>query len=269
MRQKLGLAVFLSAVLLLPKLIYSQEGDPDAIAVLETWKEKYEDSIDSIDDYVIEKEHHIIYYKKAYDNGRPYFKSRIENKITQKTKSASAITNVDIFSKLYNDLKEKAVYKGTDKIDGHKVHIIYINELKGVFNSENPQTYNEVYLRIDPEKWALREAQSRGNFEYQGEARQVEQIIKNRKFRSCKGMQIPYETVTIIKGLTLSEEERQEAKRTLDKIDQKIKNMPEAKKKMAEQMMGSKIDEYQNMLENDVYKKISKVKEVRVNTGNE
>ncbi len=262
-----ALTSFLTIALLLTTTAFSQEGDPEALEVLEKWKENYEESIEGIDDYVMEKEDHIIYYKKAYDNGRPYFKSRIKNKNTQETKSAPGITDADLFSELYSDVKEKAVYKGTDEIDGHKVHVLYIEELRGILDDENPQTYKDVYLRIDPEKWVLREAQSRGDFEYQGETRQVDQVMQNREFRNFKGMQIPYETVTIIRGLALTEEERKEARETLDKIDQKMENMPESQRKMAEQMMGSKVEKYRNMLEKDTFEKVSRVQEVRVNTG--
>lgn len=38
--------------------------------------------------------------------------------------------------------------------------------------------------------------------------REISPIVKNRDFRNVEGILIPYETATIVKGLTLTDEER-------------------------------------------------------------
>ncbi len=55
--------------------------DQKAVEVLEGMQERYEESIEDIYDYVIEKENHIIFYKKFHkENGRPYFETKSKGK---------------------------------------------------------------------------------------------------------------------------------------------------------------------------------------------
>jgi hypothetical protein len=97
------------------------------------------------------------------------------------------------------------------------------------------------------------------------EVREISPVIKNKDFRNVEGMLIPYETATVVEGLTLSEEERKKAKEGLKEFEE----MPDAQKEMAKNMMGDKIEEYRKMIENNRYEKVSKVEKIKVNTGME
>lgn len=250
--------------------VYSQKGDSKALEVLEKLQERYEESIEGIDDYVMEKGQHTIYYKKAYDDGRPYFKVKTEN--AGRMESATA-GNKDLYSQLSGQVKEKATYEGTDEVDGHHVHILHVNELEIDNLNDDPNvdnTIEDLYLYIDPGKWVIRQMEYTVEFtDENGEVREVSPVIQNRDFRDVEGMKIPYETSTTITGLTLTEEEHKEAEEGLEKFEEDLQEMPEAQRKMAKQMMGDRIKKYRKMIDENEYKSVTKVKEVRVNTGME
>lgn len=242
--------------------------DQKALEVLEEMQERYEKSIENIDDYVMELENHTIFYKKFHkENGRPYFETKSKGK-SWKYGGSNSI-NEDLYSQFTSQAKEKVTYEGTDKVEGNEVHVVYIDEMEVEENlDQDPKTDNtfkNLYLYIDSDKLIVRKIKYTVEFSSSGVVREITPIIKKRDYRNVEGMMIPYETITTVEGLAMSEEERQQAKEALEKFEQ----MPESKREMAKQMMGDKIEKYRKMLEEDRYEKVSKVEEVRVNTGME
>jgi hypothetical protein len=244
--------------------------DIKAIEVLEEMQERYEESIENIDDYVMEIENHTTFYKKAHkEDGRPYFETKTKGKSRNYGGSVSA-SNEDLYSQFTSQAKEKVTYEGTDIVEGNEVHVLYVDEMELEENlDQDPRTDNtikDLYLYIDSDKLIVRKIIytvefSNGN----GTIREISPIIKKRDFRDVEGMLIPYETITIVEGLAMSEKERQQVKEGLKEFEQ----MPESQREMAEQMMGDKIEKYRKMLEEDRYEEVAKVEEVRVNTGME
>lgn len=247
--------------------------DQKAVEVLESMQEMYEESIKDIDDYIMEKGNHTVYHKKAYtEDGSPYFKTKSKGEYKEETKSASA-TNKDLYSQFSSEAKEKATYEGTDEVDGNQVHVIYIDqmEVEG-FNADRDteDTVEDIYLYIDSDKLVVRKMEYTIQSKIKGgEERKISPVVKNRDFRNVEGMLIPYETATIVKGLTLTDEEREKVEKGLSDFEEKLEEMPESQREMVEEMAGGKIKKYQKMIEEDQYKQVSQVKNIEVNTGME
>lgn len=243
-----------------------QSGDSKALEVMETLQEHYEESIEGIDDYVLVKEQNTIYHKKAYDDGRPYFKTKTKTKNMEGVESASA-RNEDLYSEFTGAVKDKATYEGKGEVEGHNVHILYVDklELEGFDDDQAiDQTIEDLYLYIDPDNWVIRQMEYTAEFKgEEGKVREVSPVIQNRDYRDVEGMMIPYETSITVEGLTLSDEERQQAKEGLKKFEE----MPESQKEMMQDMMGDKVEKYRKMIKEDRYESVEKVEEVRVNTG--
>lgn len=259
--------LFITITALLLNTANSQ--DQKAVKILESMQEEYEQSIENIDDYIMEKGDHTIYYKKATtDDGRPYFKTKIKGEYWEDLESASA-TNEDFYSEFSQQAKEKATYKGTDEIDGNEVHVINIDQMEVEGYNPDKDTENaieNIFLYIDSDKLVIRRMEYSVESEVQdGEVREISPVIKNSDFRNVEGMLIPYKTVTVVEGLTLSEEEQKQAKEGLKEFEE----MSESQKEMAGNMMGDKIEEYRKMVENNRYEKVSKVEKIEVNTGME
>lgn len=263
----LFLAFFVSAV------SFAQDSDKEAAEIIKKWRKNYEESIQQVEDFIIVKESNTICYKKAFDdNGRPYFKTRVESEGKGGLNSTSTVSESDILSEeVYASAKEKAIYEGSEQINGQKVHVLYIDKLESVIDgSQIEGPIEDIRLYVDPEDWVVRQMHYTVEFtDEEGKVREVDPLIRNRDFRNKKGMMIPYETKTTVTGLQMTEEERQEAEKSLKEVEAKLEDMPEQQRKMVEQMMSDKLEQAKQALEDDQVEMVKRVKEVKVNTGME
>ncbi|MCF8363068.1 MAG: hypothetical protein K9G70_10645 [Prolixibacteraceae bacterium] len=260
--------LFITIIALLSNTANSQ--NQKAVKILESMQERYEQSIKDIDDYILEKGDHTTFNKKAYtEDGRPYFKTKTKGEYTNDRESAPA-ANKNLYSQLTR-AKEKANYKGTDEVDGNEVHVIYIDqmEIEGLNpDKETDNTMEDIFLYIDSDKLVARKMEYTMKSEIKsGEVREISLDITNRDFRNVNGMQIPYKTTTVAKGLTLTDEERKKAKKGLKDFEEKMEEMPQSQREMIEEMAGDEIEKYRKMIEKDQYEKVSQVKNIEVNTG--
>lgn len=247
----------------------AQSGDAKAIEILDKMQQHYEKTIEGIDDFTMVKEEQTTYHIKAWDNGRPYFKVRTVSGRTDRAQTTSNVSERDLFSDDFQKVKQQATYEGTDQVDDHKVHVLYVDELEDVIVAPGSDgTLEDIWLYIDPEIWVLRKIRYTVEFTTEdGVDRRVAPVVEFRDFRDIEGMKIAYETATIVRGLALTEEERREAEEMIEKAEKELAGMPEAQRQLVEQMMGDKIAEFRKMLEEDQYEAVTRVKEVKVNTG--
>ncbi|MFO8236193.1 MAG: hypothetical protein R6U04_12405 [Bacteroidales bacterium] len=245
--------------------------DQKAVKILESMQDRFEQSVTDIDDYIMETGNHTVYYKKAYtEEGKPYFKTRTEGGYNEDVESAST-TNKDLYSQFSSQAKEKATYKGSDEVEGNKVHVIYIDQMETEgFNADRDteDTVEDIYLYIDTDKLVIRKMEYTIQSEIKnGEVQKVSPVVTNRDFRSVEEMLIPYETATVIRGLTLTDKEREDIEKGLNDFEEQLEGMPESQRKMMEEMAGGKIERYRKMIEEDQYEQVSRVKNIEVNTG--
>ncbi len=185
--------LFIGITALLSNTANSQ--DQKAVEILESMQERYEQSIEDIDDYIMEEEDQTIYYKKAYtEDGRPYFKTKTKG-------DDESAANKDLYSQ-FSQAKEKATYEGKDKVDGNEVHVIYIDQMEiGSFdpNKDAKNTIEDVFLYVDSDKLVDRKMEYTMKSQIDGgEVREMSLVVKNRDYRNVEGMLIPYETVTVV-----------------------------------------------------------------------
>ena len=268
--KNLNTLMFTLAFTFVAALAAAQDGDPEAREIIQSWQDHYEASIENIDDYVVVMDQQTVYYKKAWDNGRPYFKSRVKDADQQELESGSNLTDAEVFSHVYEAVMQDGEYKGTDEVNGHRVHVVYVEKAENIVDEPwAPHTFEDFYLRIDPDTWVLRELEYKMHIEHEGEDRIINQAFRQGDYRDVEGMQYPYETAIIIRGLALTEEERREAEEGLADFERRLEEMPEAQRRMVEQMAGDQIERFRQMLEDDLYETVNRVREVRVNTGME
>ncbi len=251
----------------------AQPADTRAAEILQTVRQEYERSIENIDDYKVVSDMYTTYYKKAYENGRPYFRSRTETDVLGGVESTSSVSDAELFSpETFEVLQNNAIFEGTETIDGYEVHIIYIEEIEGLLEDEDDldETLTDMRIFIDTQSWVMRQmAFSVQAAMEDGMVREVEPVIRFRDYRNHEGMLIPWETVTIISGLddALSDEERQEAEAGLREMERELENMPEAQRDMVKRMMGDQLEQLRNILAGDQMEFITRVHEVAVNIG--
>lgn len=253
---------------------FGQYADSDAVEIIENLQQQYEESIENIDDYVMVTDDQTIYYKKDYEDGRPYFKSRVESDQMDDLYSSADVSDFGLLTpSIFNMLKENARYEGRDEIDGHDVHVLFIDELEGVFEDEDVSgDLENVRMYIDADEWVTRQINFAAHADLgEGRTQRVEPVTMFKNYRDIEGMKVPFQTVTVVTGLSdmLSDEQRREAEQAMERFEQELENMPAQQREMVEQMMGEQMDRYREMIEADRIEMVQQVQEVRVNTGME
>ncbi len=268
------LVAFIGIMLFFTAASFSQ-GDQRAVEVLTTMQQEYEASIEDIDDYIMVTDHHTIYYKKAWDNGRPYFKSRTETEGFAGIASTSTTDESDFLTpEVFASMKERAHYEGMEEVEGQDVHVLFIEEIEGLFEDEEhvEETVQNMRIYVDSELWVPRQI----NFEVEimteeGDIQMVSPSLINRDFRDIEGMLIPYETVMVVSGFSdmMTDAEREEAEKALEEMERELADMPEQQREMVKRMMGDQMEDLLKALEEDRMEFTVNVEEVRVNTGME
>ncbi|MGM0481155.1 MAG: hypothetical protein ACQEQZ_04410 [Pseudomonadota bacterium] len=247
----------------------AKQTDPDAVRIVENAQQHYEDSISHIDDMEVVTDKHINYYKKVEQNGHSYLE--FVGQDTRSDKAMNARASESGYSLLtpsvFADLKENARYQGKDVVNGHPVHILYVDKL--VIPAKEPgtnETAEDARLYIDSDDWILRQVSFTTEIEREnGRKQMVDSVSILKDYRNVDGMMIAFKTVTQMTGVSdmLTAEERKEAEQAIKELEK----LPAEQREMAERMMGNKISKYKKMLENDRMETVQEIEEVRVNTG--
>lgn len=240
--------------------------------LLDTYRQNYERSIDNIDDFVVVNDFSTIYYLKTFENGRPYFKTKMEMEHSDAS-VFGGVTENDLFSpEMYEMLKKDGVYEGVESLNGFRVHIISSENLEGFLQEgeeDSDVTVKQARFYIDADQWVMREVRMEVENIEDGEVQIIHPTIKMEDYRNFEGMLIPFRTVIQIAGMgmDLSEEERQEAIKNLEELDRQLAQMQPEERAMMERMMGPAREAYRGMLESDVLEISVNISEVRINTG--
>ncbi len=252
----------------------AQYADPRAAEIIETAWQEYERSIENIDDYVVETDLFTIYYKKVYENGRPYFRARTETDIFGGLESTTTTSDADMFTPdTYDMLKRNARYEGREDVEGFQVHVLYVERIEGMFPDAEDileEGLEEMRVYIDTDDWVIRKISYLAEAEVEeGELRQIEPEIMFRDYRRIEGMMIAFETTTVVTGLSasLTDEERREAEESLREMERELEQMSEQERGMVERILGNRMESFREMLEQDRFEFTVRVNEVRVNTG--
>ncbi|MDR4988662.1 MAG: hypothetical protein RG741_07500 [Bacteroidales bacterium] len=260
-------------------LATGQYGDPRAAEILETVRQHYEKSIEGINDYVVVTEHFTTHYRKKFENGRPYFESRVDSESFWDSVSAlgmhtsSPLVDFNFFDEdVFRYLKENIRYMGMETIDGMAVHVLYLDDMQIFAESYDDGPMGDLHLYFDDEHWVLRKMRFSAQEELdEGYFVWIEPVLRMEDYRNIEGMMIPFRTRITVEGLIgdLSEEERLEVMAALEELERELEQMTPFEREMLEQMLSGQLDQLRSMIEDDKAEFIIEVSEVRVNTVTE
>lgn len=272
-------ALLLTLLFLTSKAAFGQYNDMHAAEILEVVRSHYERSITDIDDYKIVTENFTTHYQKKYDNGRPYFVSKVETESFWGSVSdmgmhtTSPMVDAGFFSpEIFEHLLMNSSYKGTEHLEGKNTHVIFLKDMRVLMEAfdDVEEPVGSLRLYFDDEDWVLRQMKFSTMAEIEeGDVREIEPVMRMKDYRNINGLMIPFRTTIAVYGLSdyLSDEEREEAMAALEELEYELQHMPEEQRAMLEQMMGGQLDNLRQMLEDDMIEFVIEVKEVLVNTG--
>ena len=254
--------------------------------VIENMITSYEREMEGVKDITIVTDRDITYQKRAVIEGRTLYKTRNETEMM-------GIKSVSIYDGVYQwwvesgklkkekmdyspyqmveNLKTAQVkYAGTEKIDGHKTHILDIKDLNKMMGAEGMQKVSGK-LWVDAKDWVIRKMEMDTEIEDEkGEKRPIKITVRMEDFRKVNGMLMPYRTVVTVPmpgAPKMSPEEEQEMRRSLAEMQRELEQMPPGQRQMFEKMMKPQIEMMQQALGGAGMEIVTTVKQVKVNTG--
>jgi len=254
--------------------------------VIENMIASYEREMEGVKDITIVTDRDITYQKRAVIEGRTLYKTRNETEMM-------GIKSVSIYDGVYQwwvesgklkkekmdyspyqmveNLKTAQVkYAGTEKIDGHKTHILDIKDLNKMMGAEGMQKVSGK-LWVDAKDWVIRKMEMDTEIEDEkGEKRPIKITVRMEDFRKVNGMLMPYRTVVTVPmpgAPKMSPEEEQEMRRSLAEMQRELEQMPPGQRQMFEKMMKPQIEMMQQALGGAGMEIVTTVKQVKVNTG--
>lgn len=184
---------------------------------------------------------------------------------------------------LYGDVGSMARYEGTTSVDGHESHTLVVEDeeaLTQLFQSRvrttSPSstnledvTFQNAEMYIDADDYVLRKVAVDLEAHREGTTIPVEWETVNTDYREENGLLYPYTQITRIAGLTggMTPEELEKARKNLQKLEQRLEEMPESQRKAAEAYMGDKLEKWRSFLESGTLETVYTVKALRMNEG--
>lgn len=268
MKHVVGGIIFILCGLITSVSLYAADGY-SLERVLQNIRSSYEESIKSIEDMVIETESHTRYYKKAFDNGNPYFKQHVVLKDNDMTAVSTISDNELLNPEMFEAVRKAGVYKGIEEINGSTAHVLFIEDFHEILPYDVDVEINQATIYIDTEKWIVSRMLFDVDTEVQGVVRRVHPVVQMEDLRNVEGMIIPFRIVTVVEGISgeLTEEEREQAERAMEEFENRLAAMSEQEREMMKQMAGGQIEEYRKMIEEDRFKSTIEIKDIQVNVG--
>jgi small-conductance mechanosensitive channel len=133
-------------------------------------------------------------------------------------------------------------------------------------NANAPQQ-GETRLYIDAERYVPLRLESEVSVERNGESQTLRPRILLSDYRTTDGLTLPWSMEMKMENLdaTISAEEREQARRSLEEMEQRMQEMPEEQRQMMEGMMKNQLEQLRNILDEGSIQFAIEVQDVQVN----
>lgn len=260
--------------------------------VIQNCVDSYEKQMKGIKDITIVTNRNVTYQKWVTTKGKTICKTRCEMEVMGKKvitlydgvyqwlkdpsgKVTKQKIDYDPYQTIENLKTTPAKYGGSEKIDGHKTHILNIKDITKLMGYAEREEKEKVKVTgkiwVDAKDWVLRkmEMDIKGVDE-KGKKKTTKITTEMKDFRRVNGMFIPYRTVSrIIVGgeARMSAKDEQEMRESLAQMEEQLKKMSPGERAMAERMMKPQMEMMKKMLAGRGTETITVVKDVKINAG--
>jgi len=269
MRARLAVPTFLTA--LVAFTFSAPAAAQDAKHVLQEAMERYEQRAVDVDNFTVVQD--VMGYEVT-----SYFEKRIVDGHAVFVMTDMAGDETEDMGMLYSafmEIADHATIEGTETVDGVTCYAVHVADMSVV--DWDPQVGEEDEdfkpksgtFYIDRDDSLLRKMVIDAEGIREGRTVPVTMEMMLRDYREVDGLIHPFLTEMKISGSDggMSEEEKAEARESLDEIKKQMEEMDEAQRKMMESMMKDQIERLEEMVESGEMNFTIKVKELRVNSG--
>ena len=267
----------LSAAILAPGLTEAQS----VSQILATYTEENENRLEGIDNVLFIQSTmgmtSEVYMEKVDVYGSAVLEPRMirAQGMTMSLEAGSGEGTFSDASGYMLQIADRAELAGTEVVDGQETTIIAVNDLSG-FDFAPPaqggmqerMQVRSMRLFVDTDDWVTRRMELTTD-DATPDAPEATVVADFSDFRNVQGMIQPFRIVTSISGMgsAASSEELEEARRSLEQMEEQFANMPEQQRRMIEELMGDQMQGLMEMLASGSITIEIEVQEVRVNEG--
>ncbi len=256
-------------------------------AVISNMKAQYEQQLAAIDTYIIETDKYTTYHRKVTTEGTATYESRTRWKDGQGLMEGSfvgdmntALPNQDAL----DQLAENARYSGIETIDGVRTHVLIVDDPEALSDemvneeamdapdedgSENVEVGSMRFYVHAEQHVPVRMDYDATITRTDGQSQTMNAVVTFADYRTVDGLTIPFRTMMRMDNLnaSISPEEREEARKSLAQMEEKMKEMSDRQRNMMERMMGGQMDKLRQIIEEGTIEYTIQVQDVQVNTA--
>jgi hypothetical protein len=181
----------------------------------------------------------------------------------------------DLFYNGFMQVADRAQLEGKEDVDGHDCHVVKVDDFSGIdFDPETPDEEEDFrpetgWFYLDSSEYLIRRMSMKGQFRRDDEWQPMTMEILFKDYREVDGMLHPFVAEMNVAGLTdsMSEEEIEEARKSLEEMKARMAELPESQRAAVERMMKGQMEQLENIVNSGSMRITTEVKELRVNSG--
>jgi outer membrane lipoprotein-sorting protein len=245
-------------------------------AVVDAMKARYQQELEAVDTYIIETDQYTSYHRKTTQGSGPMYETamRWHGEGSGFFRGAGATPSLQPSLAQLDTLAQVATYEGTETIDGRRCHILRIDDLSALSASQLPpmaegtDDQGSMRMYIDAERSVPLRMEMEVTMTQDGETRTLRPRVVFSDYRTTDGLMLPWMMEMTMDNLnaSMSPEEREQARRSLEEMEQRLEQLPEEQRRMMEGAMKGQLDQLRSMLDEGTIRFAVEVQDVQVNT---
>lgn len=243
-------------------------------AVIDEMKARYQQQLDAVDTYIIETDQYTSYHRKTTRDGTATYETAVRwtDNPNSLFRGAETMPAMQPSLAQLDTLAQRAVYLGTETVDGQRCHVLRIDDPAALSDAPMPPAASAAQgtmrLYIDAARYVPLRIEIETTVEQDGTSRTMRPRIAFGDYRTTDGLTLPWSMEMTMEDLNaaISPEEREQARQSLEEMEQRMKEMPEQQRQMMEGMMKEQLEQLRRILDEGSIRFAVTVQDVRVNT---
>jgi len=244
-------------------------------AVVDAMKARYQQQLETVDTYVIETNQYTSYYRKTTRGGQPMYETamRWQGEGSDLFRGAGATPSLQPSLSQLDTLAQVATYEGTETIDGRRCHVLRIDDLTALSDSRMPamagvpDNPGSMRMYIDADRSVPLRMDMEVTTTQGGDTQTLQPRVAFSDYRTTDGLTLPWMMEMTMESVnaSISPEEREQARQSLEELEARMKELPEAQRRMMEGMMEGQMEQLRSILDDGSIRFTVEVQSVEVN----
>lgn len=245
-------------------------------AVVDAMTARYQQEMETVDTYIIETDQYTSYHRKTMQDGEPVYETAMRwgGEGSGFFSGTGDAPSLQPSRSQLDTLAQVATYEGTETVDGRRCHVLRVDDLSALssppMTGMDAETADQGSMRmcVDAERSVPLRMDMEVTTTQNGETQTLRPQVVFSDYRTTDGLTLPWRMAMTVENVnaSISPEEREQARRSLEELEARMKELPEAQRQMMEGMMEGQMEQLRSMLDDGSIQFAVEVQSVQVNT---